>query len=266
MLHAARLDHAGGPDAPNRPRAPAALVTALWIATLVYSVVQRADVRHALGDLHGRDQPGGRRDAVHRLHGDDEPGHRLLSATWQGIAIEALGYPQTLLIDVIIGLACLVACCRSCAKPGAPPATTAAPVARARRLAGALGLLCVAWLPYRAGRRPRRGGSRSSRRCSRWSSWRRRCSCSPGGGARRLGAALARVGAGSRRCCSRCTRATTSTVIAGWFSAASPEPFTRGGRNSLFRGSAAGRPGAAAARAAPVGRAPAAARSRPPTS
>ena len=29
------------------------------------------------------------------------------SATWQGIAIEALGYPNTLLIDALTGLLCL---------------------------------------------------------------------------------------------------------------------------------------------------------------
>ena len=71
------------------------------------------------------------------------------SATWQGIAIEALGYPKTLLIDAVIGLVCLAVL--PFIKPSATPAGDGAGAVRARRLALLLAAGCVAWLPYRAG-------------------------------------------------------------------------------------------------------------------
>jgi PAT family beta-lactamase induction signal transducer AmpG len=71
------------------------------------------------------------------------------SATWQGIAIEALGYPTTLLIDAITGVFCLAVL--PFIKPSATPAGDGIGARRARWLAAALALGCVAWLPYRAG-------------------------------------------------------------------------------------------------------------------
>jgi PAT family beta-lactamase induction signal transducer AmpG len=83
------------------------------------------------------------------------------SATWQGIAIEAWGYPNTMMVDGILGLACLLVLPwlkRSDAPVGVEaadrPAGTKASYAdalgprRARRLATGLGLLCLAWVPY----------------------------------------------------------------------------------------------------------------------
>jgi PAT family beta-lactamase induction signal transducer AmpG len=53
-----------------------------------------------------------------------------------------------MLVDVIFGMACLVAIPLMTHKPGAPFADDRAP-GRARSVAFALGLLCLAWLPYR---------------------------------------------------------------------------------------------------------------------
>ena len=69
------------------------------------------------------------------------------SATWQGIAIESLGYPQTMLIDAVIGLACLALLPWMKSVRGNEPDGGAA--VRARVAAVLLGLGCLAWLPYR---------------------------------------------------------------------------------------------------------------------
>jgi PAT family beta-lactamase induction signal transducer AmpG len=71
------------------------------------------------------------------------------SATWQGIAIEAIGYPNTMLIDAIFGLACLLLLPWIRTVRGNQP-DGGAPL-RARVSALILGLACIAWLPYRLG-------------------------------------------------------------------------------------------------------------------
>jgi len=71
------------------------------------------------------------------------------SATWQGIAIEALGYPKTLLIDAITGPLCLLLL--PWIKPALSPSGDGGGSGRARALALGLALACLAWLPYRAG-------------------------------------------------------------------------------------------------------------------
>jgi PAT family beta-lactamase induction signal transducer AmpG len=74
------------------------------------------------------------------------------SATWQGIAIEAWGYPRMMLIDVMVGVLCLAII------PFLRPTFDAPGVARfldhvaprrARFAAGLLGVLCLAWVPTR---------------------------------------------------------------------------------------------------------------------
>ncbi|TRZ64477.1 MAG: MFS transporter, partial [Rhodocyclaceae bacterium] len=87
--------------AANRPLVPAPLVTALWIATLTYSVAQ--------GLMYGT------RSAIMmdvtnpRVAATQFTAYMALmnlaisySATWQGIAIEAWGYPNTMLVDGIL--------------------------------------------------------------------------------------------------------------------------------------------------------------------
>lgn len=134
--------------AADRPVPAAALVAALWIATLTYSV--------ALGLMYGT------RSAIFMdvtnpaVAATQFTAYMALlnlsiaySATWQGIAIEALGYPDTMLIDAIVGLLCLallpwIRTVRGNQPDGGAPT-------RARVSALVLGLACIAWLPYRLG-------------------------------------------------------------------------------------------------------------------
>lgn len=134
--------------AENRPQVPVALVTALWIATLAYSVAQ--------GLMYGT------RSAIMMdvtnpaVAATQFTAYMALmnlaisySATWQGIAIEAWGYPTTMLVDGIFGLACILVI--PWLKPSAAGesryADTLGP-RRARRMALGLGLACLAWAPY----------------------------------------------------------------------------------------------------------------------
>jgi PAT family beta-lactamase induction signal transducer AmpG len=71
------------------------------------------------------------------------------SATWQGIAAEAIGYPQTLLIDGLTGLLCLAVL--PFIKPSLTPDGDGGAGRRARRLAALLALGCVAAMAYRLG-------------------------------------------------------------------------------------------------------------------
>ena len=128
--------------------APAALVTAMWVATLTYAV--------ALGLMYGT------RSAIFMdvtnpaVAATQFTAYMAMmnlaiaySATWQGIAIEALGYPNTLLIDALTGLLCLAVL--PFIAPSATPTGDGGGARRARRLAVLLALGCGAWLPYRAG-------------------------------------------------------------------------------------------------------------------
>ena len=135
-------------SATNRTIAPALLITALWVATLTYGV--------ALGLMYGT------RSAIFmdvtnpRVAATQFTAYMALlnlniaySATWQGIAIEAIGYPKTMLIDAIFGVACLlllpwIRTVRGNEPDGGAPW-------RARLSAVVLGLACLAWVPYRLG-------------------------------------------------------------------------------------------------------------------
>ncbi len=128
--------------------APAALVSAIWLATLLYAVAQ--------GLMYGT------RSAIFMdvtnpaVAATQFTAYMAMmnlaiaySATWQGIAIEALGYPNTLLIDAVTGLLCLAVL--PLIAPSATPAGDGGGARRARGLAALLALGCLAWLPYRAG-------------------------------------------------------------------------------------------------------------------
>jgi MFS transporter, PAT family, beta-lactamase induction signal transducer AmpG len=68
-----------------------------------------------------------------------------ISASWQGVAAEAWGYPMTLLADAIFGLACLALL------PVIKPERTytdSRAESRSRKSSLVLGLACLAWLPY----------------------------------------------------------------------------------------------------------------------
>lgn len=134
-------------DTVKRLAAPA-LVTAVWIATLTYAVAQ--------GLMYGT------RSAIFMdvtnpaVAATQFTAYMAMmnlaiaySATWQGIAIEALGYPKTLLIDAVTGVLCLAVL--PFIKPAANKAGDGGGAARARRLAAVLALMCLLYLPYRAG-------------------------------------------------------------------------------------------------------------------
>lgn len=134
--------------ATNRPVVPGALVTALWIATLTYAVAQ--------GLMYGT------RSAIMmdvtnpRVAATQFTAYMAMmnlaisySATWQGIAIEAWGYPTTMLVDGILGLACLIFLPWMKRMGGeAAGFTDDRGPRRARGVAATLGMLCIAWWPY----------------------------------------------------------------------------------------------------------------------
>lgn len=127
--------------------APAALVTAVWVATLGYAVAQ--------GLMYGT------RSAIMMdvtnpaVAATQFTAYMALmnlaiaySATWQGIAAEALGYPKTLLLDGLAGWLCLLLVVFI--KPSSR-FDDGGGAARARIVAAVLAIGCLAWLPYRAG-------------------------------------------------------------------------------------------------------------------
>ncbi len=133
-------------SAAERSAAPALLVTALWVAVLTYGV--------ALGLMYGT------RSAIFMdvtnpaVAATQFTSYMALmnmsiaySATWQGIAIEATGYPNTMLIDAVLGLACLLLLPWMRTVRGNVP-DGGAPL-RARASAAILGVACLAWVPYR---------------------------------------------------------------------------------------------------------------------
>jgi PAT family beta-lactamase induction signal transducer AmpG len=125
---------------------PAVLVTALWVATLAYAVAQ--------GLMYGT------RSAIFmdvtnpRVAATQFTAYMAMmnlaisySATWQGIAVEALGYPKTLLIDALAGLLCLLFL--AALRPSATPAGDGGAPARARALAAVLAVGCLAFGAWR---------------------------------------------------------------------------------------------------------------------
>jgi len=131
------------------PRAPGGgalpeLVTALWIATIAYSVFQ--------GLMYGTHAAIMMDVTNPRVAATQFTAYMAMmnlaiaiSASWQGVAVEAWGYPVTLLIDAIAGLACLalLPMIRREASFG-----DALAQGRARKSALVLGIACLAWLPY----------------------------------------------------------------------------------------------------------------------
>lgn len=135
-------------DAANRPEVPAALLTAFWAATLVYNATN--------GLMYGTNAAMYMDVTNPRVAGTQFTAYMALmnlaiaySAIWQGIAIEAWGYPKTMVIDAIFGLSCLllIPLMRKANTDGGY-ATDGAAAPRARGLAALLGLMCLAWLPY----------------------------------------------------------------------------------------------------------------------
>ena len=128
--------------------APVALVTAVWVATLLYAVAQGLMYGTRSAIMMDVTNPA---VAATQFTAYMAMMNLVIaySATWQGIAIEAIGYPKTLLIDGILGLLCLAVL--PFIKPSATPLGDGGGARRARWLAMALAVGCAAFLPYRAG-------------------------------------------------------------------------------------------------------------------
>jgi len=132
------------PRPPGGPAIPA-LIAALWISSLWYAVFQ--------GLMYGT------RSAI--MMDVTNPAVAAtqftaymammnlaiaIAATWQGIAVEAWGYPVTLLVDALTGVLCILLL--PAMKRRSEGFTDALAEGRARKSALVLGLLCLAWLPY----------------------------------------------------------------------------------------------------------------------
>jgi PAT family beta-lactamase induction signal transducer AmpG len=131
------------PRTPGGPPIPE-LVTALWIASLWYSVFQ--------GLMYGT------RSAIFMdvtnpvVAATQFTAYMALmnlaiaiAAGWQGVAVEAWGYPVTLAVDAVTGLLCLLLL------PALKREKTfsdALASGRARKSSLVLGLACLAWIPY----------------------------------------------------------------------------------------------------------------------
>lgn len=135
-------------DAANRPEVPAALLTAFWIAVMVYNATN--------GLMYGTNAAMYMDVTNPRVAGTQFTAYMALmnltiaySAIWQGIAIEAWGYPKTMVIDALFGISCLllIPLMRK-ANTDSGYATDGLAAPRARGLALLLGLACLAWLPY----------------------------------------------------------------------------------------------------------------------
>lgn len=134
--------------AENRPPVPVALVTALWVATLAYSVAQ--------GLMYGTRSATMMDVTNPAVAATQFTAYMALmnlsiaySATWQGIAIEAWGYPTTMLVDGVVGLACILVIPWLKRTDGAADSyADARGPKRARAMALGLGLACMAWAPY----------------------------------------------------------------------------------------------------------------------
>ncbi|HET9822463.1 MAG TPA: MFS transporter [Burkholderiaceae bacterium] len=138
------------PLSPNDPAraglALAPMVTALWVAVLLYAMGN--------GLMYGTRTAAFMDVTNPRVAATQFTAYMALlnlniaySSTWQGIATEALGYPRTMLIDAIFGLACLLLLPWMKNVAGNAP-DGAAPV-RARVAALVLGLACLMWVPYK---------------------------------------------------------------------------------------------------------------------
>ncbi|MEH0167287.1 MFS transporter [Roseateles microcysteis] len=132
------------PRAPGSHAVEPALVTALWIASIWYSVFQ--------GLMYGT------RSAIFmdvtnpRVAATQFTAYMAMmnlaiaiAASWQGIAVEAWGYPITLLVDGITGVLCLLLLP---ALKKSSVVSDALAVGRARKSALVLGICCLLWIPY----------------------------------------------------------------------------------------------------------------------
>jgi MFS transporter, PAT family, beta-lactamase induction signal transducer AmpG len=132
------------------PRAPGgppmvALMLPLWIATLSYSVFQGLMYGTRSAIMMDITNP---RVAATQFTAYMAMMNLAISitASWQGVAVEAWGYPTTLLVDALTGPLCLLLL--PAMKRQADSFTDALAQGRARKSAFVLGAACLSWLVY----------------------------------------------------------------------------------------------------------------------
>lgn len=132
------------PVAPGTLAANPVLIHALWVATLSFNVF--------MGFMYGTRSAVMMNVTDPRVGGTQFTAYMALAnlaiattATWQGIAIEAWGYPVTLMLDASVGLLCvaLLPFIRA-SRPGEDEGSDAA-ARRARGLTATLALLVLGW-------------------------------------------------------------------------------------------------------------------------
>jgi len=126
---------------------PAALVSALWVSTLVYAWFN--------GLMYGTRTALFMDVTTPAVAATQFTAYMALlnlsiaySATWQGVAVEAIGYPTTLLIDSFFGLVslCLLPLMTRSLKKVRSEEAAAAAAARARMMAGVLAAMLILWI------------------------------------------------------------------------------------------------------------------------
>ncbi|MBB5205374.1 PAT family beta-lactamase induction signal transducer AmpG [Inhella inkyongensis] len=123
-----------------------ALAASLWTATLIYNLF--------LGLMYGTRSAAMMDVTNPKVAATQFTAYMALmnlaiaySATWQGLAVEALGYPKTLFIDACIGLLTLAVL--PLLKPAQADSERAGAAARrAKIVAGCLAGVCLAWWPF----------------------------------------------------------------------------------------------------------------------
>lgn len=148
MTELSRLGWVMPTSAANRPVAPAALVTGLWVCTLAYSVAQGLmyGTRSAIMMDVTNPKVAATQFTAYMAMGNLAIAY---SATWQGIAVEAWGYPKTMLLDGLLGLLCIALLPYMKRAQAQSSFMDAHGPRRARQLALLLGLACLAWWPFR---------------------------------------------------------------------------------------------------------------------
>jgi len=131
------------PHPPGGPVLPE-LVTALWVSSLVYAVFQ--------GLMYGT-RSAIFMDVTNPVVAATQFTAYMammnlaiaIAASWQGVAVEAWGYPMTLAVDAVTGLVCLLLLP---AMKREKTFSDALAGGRARKSSLVLGLACLAWIPY----------------------------------------------------------------------------------------------------------------------
>ncbi len=134
----------------KRPEVAPLLLAAFWVTTLFYGFAQGLMYSAANANLMDVTNPvvAATQFTAYMALANLAISY---SATWQGIAIEAWGYPGTMLLDALLGLAYLLVLPLTRRRASDPPGFDDAHGARrARAFARALAVLCLLWLPVYA--------------------------------------------------------------------------------------------------------------------